>query len=83
MGKKGDKLQVVVIDYDRPNHPDTITTVDLTYDEGSEFRWAVDKITVQKYGKRNGESFPAYTGPFCEPDFRRLTEKIVGRIKIW
>ena len=79
----GKKIQIVVIDYDRPNHPDSIFTLTLHLGNVKSSLWIVDTLTIQKYGKRNGKFFPLYRGDIDDEKFGTLTQKIMDRLKIW
>ena len=81
---KGEKIVITIIDHDRPGHVDTMTTLSLHLENRASSSWIADTIIVQKYGKQpNGKFWPAYKGPFDEPQFNRITKKIIDRLDIW
>ena len=75
-GPEGDTINLVLIDYDRVNHPDTITSLKLYLDKNHVDRWIMQSMYIQKYP--NKKRTLVDPGP---QEFMRLVEKITTRIK--
>lgn len=81
--KKGEKIQIILMDYERPNRIDTVTTLLLHLANRARSIWIADKITIQKYGERDGKPWPPYSGHITEEQFGRITQKVIDRLDIW